>query len=129
MDYLQRAEIRKDCPGPPAQQRQAGFSMVELLIVLAILTVVGGVIMSAMLQMIETQGTISNRTSMHAAVRSATELMQQEVGQAGRAAAPAAITLTQAVTTGETGSSLTRTVSSIAGLFVGQYLIVGPDTA
>ncbi|MBI3895211.1 MAG: prepilin-type N-terminal cleavage/methylation domain-containing protein [Acidobacteria bacterium] len=107
----------------------SGFSLIELTITLAIFMVVSGIVMSAMFQMTRTQGTISNRTDMHAAVRSATELLQQEISQAGRVAAPAAISLTAAVTASESGQSLTKSVSSTAGLFVGELLVVGPDAS
>src|SRR5438034_9731182 len=53
--------------------------------------------------MTKSQTTIWNRTEMHSGVRGATELLQQEVGQAGRVsvpgtvASPGVITLSQAV--------------------------------
>jgi len=56
--------------------------------------------MTGMVQLIKTQGTIANRTDMHTSVRSATELLQQEIGQAGKVSlgAPAdTITLGTAV--------------------------------
>jgi hypothetical protein len=47
---------------------------------------------SALLQMTNQQQTIWNRTEMHSGVRGATELLQQEVGQAGRIALPGPVT-------------------------------------
>src|ERR1035437_11099245 len=77
------------CTGTKAD---TGFSLLELLVVMTILVTVTGVIMTAMFQMSMTQGTVSNRTEMHASVRSATELLQQEIGQAGRIALPTSLT-------------------------------------
>ena len=47
-----------------------------------------------MAEMTNQQQTIWNRTEMHSGIRGATELLQQEVGQAGRITLPAAVTLT-----------------------------------
>ena len=96
-----------------------GFSLLELMVAMAILLTVTGIIMSGMVQTSKLQGTISNRTEMHASVRSATELLQQEIGQAGRAAMPSALTLTTAVASG----AQTATVSSTSGLFQNEQLV------
>jgi prepilin-type N-terminal cleavage/methylation domain-containing protein len=63
---------------------QRGFSLLETMVSLAILLGVGGIVMTGMIQLIKTQNTIANRTEMHTSVRSATELLQQEIGQAGK---------------------------------------------
>ncbi len=76
----------------------AGFSLVELLISITILLIVSSVVTSALLQMTNQQQTIWNRTEMHSGVRGATELLQQEVGQAGRMAVPNKIVSTTALT-------------------------------
>ena len=65
-------------------------------------------------RLVATGGTISNRTEMHAAVRNATELLQQEVGQAGR------ITLPYDITLAGTVDSTTFTASSTMGLYAGE---------
>ena len=117
--------------------RQRGFSLLELMASLAVLLVVSGIVMSALMQMMMTQGTVSNRTEMHSSVRSATEVLQQEIGQAGRVALPgqvtlptgvtlpAQVTLTSAVTL--TGS-VTVDVSSTAGMFAGEQLLIDTGT-
>src|SRR5260221_9012137 len=64
------------------RKRQVGFSLLETLVALAVLLVVGGIVMTGMVQLMKTQSTIANRTEMHTSVRSATELLQQEIGQA-----------------------------------------------
>src|SRR5258705_11047362 len=68
--------------------RQCGFSMLEMMVTLVIFLGVAGIVMTAMMQMTNTQGSVANRTAMHSSVRSATELLQQEIGQAGKMALP-----------------------------------------
>ncbi len=81
--------------------------------------------MSAMLQMMKTQGTIQNRTEMHSSVRNATELLSQEIGQAGKISLPGPVTLTGALLT--TGTQ-TVVVSSAAGMFNGEQLVIDAGT-
>jgi prepilin-type N-terminal cleavage/methylation domain-containing protein len=69
----------------------AGFTLAELLIATGLLLVVSSIVTSALLQMTNQQQTIWNRTEMHSGIRGATELLQQEVGQAGRIALPNSI--------------------------------------
>ena len=64
----------------------SGFSLVELLVATTVLLLVSSIVTSALLQMTQSQTTIWNRTEMHSGIRGATELLQQEVGQAGRVA-------------------------------------------
>lgn len=75
-----------------SRKRQKGFTLIETLAALAIFLMVSSIVMSGMVQMMKTQGTVANRTEMHTSVRSATELLQQEIGQAGRISLPAAVT-------------------------------------
>ena len=70
------------------RKQQAGFTLLEMMIALIVLLAVSGIVMSGMIQMMTTQGTIANRTEMHTSVRSATELLQQEIGQAGKISLP-----------------------------------------
>src|SRR5438309_1395907 len=103
-------------------QMHSGFSLLEMMISMVILLGITGVVMSGLLQTTNTQNTVQNRTEMHASVRSATELLQQEIGQAGRVALPnAPVTLTTAVIA---AGPAFPTVSSAAGMFVGEYLVV-----
>jgi len=92
------------------------------MVALAILLSVSGIVMSALMQMILTQGTVSNRTEMHSSVRSATEVLQQEIGQAGRVSLPGPVTLSGAVAT--TGAAAAVAVSSAAGMFIGEQLVI-----
>src|SRR5947207_1693195 len=70
------------------RKKQAGFTLMETMVSLVVLLGVSAIVMSGMVQMMYTQGTIANRTEMHTSVRSATELLQQEIGQAGRISLP-----------------------------------------
>jgi prepilin-type N-terminal cleavage/methylation domain-containing protein len=69
-------------------KKQAGFTLMETMVALVILLAVSGVVMSGMMQMMKTEGTITNRTEMHTSVRGATELLEQEIGQAGKISLP-----------------------------------------
>lgn len=72
---------------------ESGFSLAEVLVSTGLLLVVSSIVTSALMQMTQQQQTIWNRTEMHSGVRGATELLQQEVGQAGRVALPGTVTL------------------------------------
>ena len=100
---------------------ESGFSLVELLVATGLLLLVSSIVTTALLQMTQSQTTIWNRTEMHSGIRGATELLQQEVGQAGRITLPTAVTLTAAVAAG----AQSVTVSSASGIFVGELLVVG----
>ena len=100
---------------------ETGFSLAELMIATTVLLIVSGIAVNGLMQVTNTQKTIWNRTEMHSAVRSATELLQQEVGQAGRIALPGTPTITGAVATG----SQTVNVSSASGMFVNENVVVG----
>jgi hypothetical protein len=65
----------------------------------------------------------SNRAEMHAGIRNATALLQQEVGQAGRLSFPAPVSLAAAVTGGAT--PVWATLTSATGLDVGGRLVIG----
>jgi type II secretory pathway pseudopilin PulG len=69
----------------------------ELLVATALLLIVSSIVTGALMQMTQAQLTIWNRTEMHSGIRGATELLQQEVGQAGRVSVPTTITLNSAV--------------------------------
>ena len=72
---------------------ESGFSIIELLVATAVLLIVSSIVTSALIQMTQSQTTIWNRTEMHSGIRGATELLQQEVGQAGRITLPGTVTL------------------------------------
>jgi type II secretory pathway pseudopilin PulG len=106
---------------------ESGFSLVELIVATGLLLLVSSIVTTALLQMTQSQTTIWNRTEMHSGIRGATELLQQEVGQAGRVALPGTKTLGTAVTgaVDPCVTSTTVTVSpSTAGMFVSELLTV-----
>jgi prepilin-type N-terminal cleavage/methylation domain-containing protein len=115
-----------------AKKQEAGFSMIELLVAMGILVVIVGAAMSALQRLVNSQQTIWNRTEMHAGVRSATELMQQEVGQAGRVAPlTSGLTLGAAVGIGAQTVALTSPPQTdpVAGMFLTELVTVGYDTS
>src|SRR5258705_4286038 len=97
-----------------------GFTMVEMMITVLVLMIVSGTVMKGVLDLTNLHNTIMNRTDMHSGVRNATELLTQEVGQAGRIALPAAVTLTAASAVGDVALA----VNSTTGMFTGELLNV-----
>src|SRR5258708_36220714 len=77
---------------------ESGFSLMEVIVATAVLMAVSAIVTGAMLQLTKTQATVWNRTEMHSGIRGATELLQQEVGQAGRLGLPATMSINAAVT-------------------------------
>jgi len=106
-----------------------------MLVAMAILLTVAGIVMSGMTQMMFVQGSVANRSEMHSSVRNVTELIEQEIGQAGRISlpnmvthstaptTPAQVTLQTAIvsptgcTTNCAPGTKTVTLSSVAGMF------------
>src|SRR5262245_50630323 len=97
---------------------ERGFSLPETLVASSMILAMTGSVMTGVLNLTRAQQTVWNRTALHSGVRSATELMQQEVSQAGRITLPAAVTLSAPVGVGVQ----TVAVSSAAGMFVNEYL-------
>lgn len=115
---------------------QSGFSLAEMLVAMAIMLMISGAAMSALLRLTSAQATIWNRTQMHSGIRGATEVLQQEVGQAGRialpmnsAGVPYVVTLADPVTTiGAATVDIDSTAPSgparTLGMFNGQKLVI-----
>jgi prepilin-type N-terminal cleavage/methylation domain-containing protein len=93
--------------------RESGFSLLELLMAMALLLVVSGIATTALMQMTTSQSTIWNRTQMHSGIRGATELLQQEVGQAGRLGLSANVSLNAPVTAAPTCDPGTPTLNAV----------------
>ena len=111
-----------------AGQREDGFTLPEMLVSLAILMVVSGTVMKGILDVGDVSRTVSNRTDMHNGVRNATELLTQEIGQAGRISLPGRVTLTAASALGATTLTVASTAADVAattGMFVGEQLLLG----
>jgi prepilin-type N-terminal cleavage/methylation domain-containing protein len=102
-----------------------GFTLIEVMVTTLILLTVSGVVINGVLDMTQLNSTVTNRSAMFAGVRNATALLQQEVGQAGRISLPAPVTVTADAAAGDT----TLTVSSAAGMFVGEHLVVGTGSS
>jgi hypothetical protein len=117
--------MRHDAAGTRQTGTDAGFTIAELMISVAILLMIIGTTSQALQKMSSMSRTTWNRTEMHSGVRVATELLQQEVGQAGLVALPGPITMTGAAAVG----TQTVAVSTTAGLFVGEKLVAdtGPN--
>ena len=118
MESLENRMMEPACRRARVARSEAGFSLIELLVAVAVMMIISGIVMQALLQMTTAQGMVANRTRMHASIRSATSLLQQEVGQAGRVSLPGAMTLTAALAA--TGAQ-TVTVTSVAGIFVNEH--------
>jgi type II secretory pathway pseudopilin PulG len=106
------------------KKRQSGFTLIEMMTSLGIFMAVSAIVMSGMVQMVKTQGTVANRTEMHTSVRSATELLQQEIGQAGRISLPNSVmpvTMTGTITANLT-TAQNATLSSTVNMFPNMLL-------
>src|SRR5678815_272371 len=73
--------------------REDGFTIIEMMVATTLLMVVCGVVMRGVFGLTDVSRMVSNRTDMHNAVRNATELLTQEIGQAGRITLPGRVTL------------------------------------
>ena len=104
----------------PTRSSERGFTLIEVLVSIVILMIVSATALDGIMNLSKNTRTVTNRTEMHAGVRNATELLQQEVGQAGRVVLPSGITLAAAVAVDAT----TFTVSDVTGMWIGQYLTV-----
>src|ERR1051325_8394989 len=103
-----------------------GFSLIELIISMAVFLAVSAMVLTFMFDMTRTQATVTNRTDMHASVRSVTEMMQQEISQAGRIAIPGGSNSTSisAAITANAGANQTIAVGSTSGMFDGMLLVI-----
>src|SRR6187397_2736568 len=105
-----------------SDQSQAGFSLTEALIATSILLLLFSAATNGLNQTVTFSRTTTNRAEMHGSVRGATELMQQEIGQAGRVTLPGPIALAGAVVK---GTAQTVALTTAAGLFTGANVVIG----
>jgi type II secretory pathway pseudopilin PulG len=108
---------------PNGIEQEHGYSMIELLVSLAVLMIISGTVMDGVLRLTKTNQTVANRSEMHAGVRNVTALLQQEVGQAGRITLPAGLTITASL------DSSNYTASSTLGMYVGEQLVIDTGTS
>ena len=104
---------------PRAPRNDAGFTLIELMISVGILMTISALMMRGTLDMSNLNTKQSNLSEMHAGIRNATALLQQEVGQAGRLAFPAPVTVPAAIPLGDQWVVVSP---STASMFVGQKL-------
>jgi prepilin-type N-terminal cleavage/methylation domain-containing protein len=100
--------------------RDEGFTLIEMMIAVFVLMIVSGTVIRGVMDMADLHATLINRSDMHSGVRNVTELLTQEIGQAGRVALPAPVTITW----GTAPLATTIGVSSTAGMFVGEQLLI-----
>ncbi len=98
--------------------------MIELLLCMAVLSVILGGVLSAVSQSEQGYGRTELQSDMYENVRGSAELMEQEVGQAGLVSLPAT-TLSAAVLVAATSA----TVSSTVSMFKGEQLLVDAGSA
>ena len=104
---------------PRAPRNDAGFTLIELMVSVGILMTVSALMMRGTLDMTNLNRKQSNLSEMHAGIRNATALLQQEVGQAGRLAFPAPVTVAAAIPLGDQWVIVAPSVTS---MFVGAKL-------
>ena len=102
-----------------APRRDAGFTLIELMISVGILMTISALMMRGTLDMTNLNRKQSNLSEMHAGIRNATALLQQEVGQAGRLALPAPVTVPAAIPIGDQWVVVSP---SVASMFVNMKL-------
>jgi len=115
-------------PRPKLRSSEGGFTMIELLVSMAVILIVSGIIVGSTIDMTRLGQKMTNRSDMHSGVRNATALLQQEVGQAGRVSLPGPVTLAGATGIGTFTVNVNSAVNANgtpAGMFVGEKLIVG----
>jgi prepilin-type N-terminal cleavage/methylation domain-containing protein len=95
-----------------------GFSLVELLVSMVVLTVIMGGIVTTLASSQEAYGVSQMQSDMYEKVRGAAELMAQEIGQAGVVTLPAGVTIGGSGVTGS-GTAQAVTVSSTTSMYSG----------
>jgi hypothetical protein len=98
--------------------------LIELLVSIIVLMLISGTVMDGVLRLTRTNQTVANRSEMHAGVRNVTELLQQEIGQAGRITLPTGLTLAANIDT----ATLTTTgvlLNNNANITASDYMYTG----
>src|SRR5579862_5860586 len=102
----------------------AGFTLLETVISTALMVVILGVTLSAVVYYQLSYSRTEAQSDIYENVRGVAELMAQEIGQAGLVSLPSS-TITVAITT--TGSK-TVNVSSATSMYVGEQVLVDAGT-
>lgn len=114
-------------PLRPALRTHDGFTVIELLMAMAVMLIVSAFMLQGIGDMSRMNRDQSNRSEMHAGIRNATALLQQEVGQAGRIALPAPASLGAAVPAG--APTWVAVTPSVTSMFAGLQLVVDTDAS
>jgi prepilin-type N-terminal cleavage/methylation domain-containing protein len=107
-----------------------GFTLIEMMVAVLVLMVVSGTVIKGVMDMADLHTTLMNRSDMHAGVRNVTELLTQEVGQAGKISLPGTVTLAAPAVAGATVLTVSSTAArgATAGMFVGEQLLIDTGT-
>lgn len=103
------------------QDKNDGFSLVELVVSMTVLLIVAGATLTALSYAERLYGSQQSQVDMHAGLRGSFELLTQEVGQAGSLNF---VPQTLSANVTGSGSAQTVTLSSATNIFVGEQLTV-----
>jgi prepilin-type N-terminal cleavage/methylation domain-containing protein len=108
----------------PCRAVVSGFTLLEMLVSLAVLSVIMGGVVTAISTAEQTYARTGTKTDMYENVRGVAELMAQEIGQAGLVNLPPT-TINAATIVGAT----TATLSATTSLYVGERIQIdgGPE--
>ena len=109
----------------PSPVARAGFSLLEMMVSMALMMVIGGGIFSALSSSQQSYARTELKSDMYENVRGAAELMAQEIGQAGLVSLPAS-TLSAVVSANAIAQTVN--VSSTASMFVNEQVLVDAST-
>jgi prepilin-type N-terminal cleavage/methylation domain-containing protein len=102
-----------------------GFSLIEMMVTMAVLLVISGGIFSAISSSEQSYARTELKSDMYENVRGAAELMAQEIGQAGLVNLPAS---TPSAAVSANATAQTVAVSSTTSMFVGEQVLVDAST-
>ena len=106
-----------------------GFSLLELLVSVALFLLITGAVFSAMTSTQKLSQTQQLKADMYLNLRGATELMAQEIGQAGLVSLPPSPSPTLSGNVTASSSAQTVAVSSVTSMFVGEKLLIDAGTS
>jgi prepilin-type N-terminal cleavage/methylation domain-containing protein len=116
------------------RQSEKGFSLLEMIVTIVVLLGVMGVALTLMTAQQKSTVTQQLKGDMYQSLRGATELMTQEIGQAGLVSLPSVTnaacpnttqpTLTQAVAASAVAQLVSVTAGTVDSMFVGEKLLI-----